>query len=276
MEIVRLSIGRFANMELPEIAPATNTFSAKPRKTTTAASFFGSDDAKKDKTKSATVNGDPKAGATGITTNNRLPPHAETARNDKKPEPDTNKVDKKRVATHKTDSDTTTSKKPPVKAQPKPSIFQKAKKAPPPTEAEKENSPTTGTADDFVGDDDEDDDFLADEIDRRRRNEAQKQEDTKQERQRELATEAREQAILEQAKEKAQLPTVVPSKKRRKRLVETTSMDASGYLHTETQVIWEDVSDEEDVVVKKAPVKKVVSKSGMKQGSLMGFFGKKK
>jgi DNA polymerase subunit Cdc27 len=270
MEIARLSIGRFANMDLPEIAPATNTFSAKPRKTTTAANFFGNDAAKKDKTTPAA---DPKPAAVGTTTKDRPQP-AETTKKDSKPAPDTTtKVDKKRPATHKTDTDATAGKKPPGKTQPKPSIFGNAKKAPPPPEAEKENSPATGTADDFVGDADEDEDFLAEETDRRRRNEAQKREDAKKERQRELATAAREQAIEAQAVEKAQ---PVPSKKRRKRLVEKTSMDASGYLHTETQVIWEDVSDEEDLVVKQAPVKKVATKGGMKQGSLMGFFGKKK
>jgi hypothetical protein len=75
-------------------------------------------------------------------------------------------------------------------------------------------------------------------------------------------------------------------KRRRKKMVEKTTMDQSGYLHTETQEIWEDVpSDEEEPVStikappKLAPVKnkKVATngKSDMKQGSLMGFFKKK-
>ncbi|GKY94898.1 hypothetical protein MPSEU_000454700 [Mayamaea pseudoterrestris] len=73
-------------------------------------------------------------------------------------------------------------------------------------------------------------------------------------------------------------------KRRRKKLVEKTTMDASGYLHTETQEIWEDIpSDEEEVkvapvVAKKAAPKPVASKknaASMKQGSLMGFFKKK-
>ena len=74
-------------------------------------------------------------------------------------------------------------------------------------------------------------------------------------------------------------------RRRRKRLVDKTTMDEHGYLHTETQEIWEDIpSDEEraEEEAKKAkapasirPKKKVVKASGMKQGSLMGFFKKK-
>jgi hypothetical protein len=48
-------------------------------------------------------------------------------------------------------------------------------------------------------------------------------------------------------------------------------------LHTETQELWEDVSDEEEPVVKEAIPKKAQGKSvkHMKQGSLTGFFKKK-
>jgi hypothetical protein len=78
----------------------------------------------------------------------------------------------------------------------------------------------------------------------------------------------------------------LPKKRRRKKMVEKTTMDQSGYLHTETQEIWEDVpSDEEEPVSKikappkLAPVKKkkgaANGKSDMKQGNLMGFFKKK-
>ena len=78
----------------------------------------------------------------------------------------------------------------------------------------------------------------------------------------------------------------LPKKRRRKKMVEKTTMDQSGYLHTETQEIWEDVpSDEEEPVStikappKLAPIKKkkgaANGKSDMKQGSLMGFFKKK-
>ena len=74
-------------------------------------------------------------------------------------------------------------------------------------------------------------------------------------------------------------------RRRRKRLVEKTTMDKDGYLHTEKQEIWEDIpTDEEDEVAKKskpapAPTrpKKTISKvAEMKQGSLKGFFSKKK
>lgn len=74
-------------------------------------------------------------------------------------------------------------------------------------------------------------------------------------------------------------------KRRRKRLVEKTTTDPNGYLHTETQEVWEDVpSDEEEapsLLSKKAPSrlaatkKKGAGKTGMKQGNLMGFFKKK-
>lgn len=79
---------------------------------------------------------------------------------------------------------------------------------------------------------------------------------------------------------------VTRKRARRKKMVEKTCTDEHGYLHTTTEVIWEDVpSDEEDAYItvssrtnkntkttKKTnpPPKKV-----LKQGSILGFFAKK-
>lgn len=82
-----------------------------------------------------------------------------------------------------------------------------------------------------------------------------------------------------------------PKRRRRKRLVTTTSMDAHGYLHTETHEQWEDIlSDEEEIPPKPAAIQPATAatkktslsskkpnsgKSGLKQGSITGFFQKK-
>jgi hypothetical protein len=78
-------------------------------------------------------------------------------------------------------------------------------------------------------------------------------------------------------------------KKRRKKLVEETTVDANGYMRTETITVWEDISDEEvDVKAKpavakpaaapKSKGKSTVKKSGgpKKQAGLASFFAKKK
>jgi len=77
-------------------------------------------------------------------------------------------------------------------------------------------------------------------------------------------------------------------KKRRKKLVEETTVDANGYMRTETITVWEDVSDEEVEVKAKPAVakaaapkpkgKSTVKKSGgsKKQAGLASFFAKKK
>eukprot|EP00984_Skeletonema_dohrnii_P023896 scaffold13000_cov103-Skeletonema_dohrnii-CCMP3373.AAC.3 len=78
-------------------------------------------------------------------------------------------------------------------------------------------------------------------------------------------------------------------KKRRKKLVEETTVDANGYMRTETITVWEDVSDEEVEVKAKPAVAKAaapkpkgksstVKKSGgsKKQAGLASFFAKKK
>ncbi len=77
-------------------------------------------------------------------------------------------------------------------------------------------------------------------------------------------------------------------KKRRKKLVEETTVDANGYMRTETITVWEDVSDDE-VEVKAKPAmtkaaapkpkgKNSMKKSGgtKKQAGLASFFAKKK
>mmetsp|Transcript_24475 Transcript_24475/g.41651 ORF Transcript_24475/g.41651 Transcript_24475/m.41651 type:complete len:492 (-) Transcript_24475:91-1566(-) len=78
-------------------------------------------------------------------------------------------------------------------------------------------------------------------------------------------------------------------KKRRKKLVEETTVDANGYMRTETITVWEDVSDEEVEFKAKPAVAKAaapkpkgksstVKKSGgsKKQAGLASFFAKKK
>jgi hypothetical protein len=150
-----------------------------------------------------------------------------------------------------------------------------------------------GNADDFAGDEDEDDDFLESERQRVSRKKAAAPTKPK--------PKTKPRKIANQPKEDVQEEgEPVPPKvhgamdafaqheektvfqkhhKRRKRLVDKTTMDANGYLHTETQAVWEDVSDDEEerVVVKETIAKKASHKSTkhMKQGSLMGFFKKK-
>lgn len=80
-------------------------------------------------------------------------------------------------------------------------------------------------------------------------------------------------------------------KKRRKKLVEETTVDANGYMRTETVTVWEDVTDDEEVevkaskptVAKAAAAPKPKGKSGVKksggakkQAGLASFFAKKK
>lgn len=157
---------------------------------------------------------------------------------------------------------------------------------------EKENSVNkkVGNADDFVGDEDEDEDFLESERERKRRN------DAREKKTKARATKKTKEPVEEEdddepvdkvhgamdafAQHQEKKPQAVSKNKRRKRLVEKTTMDANGYIHTETQAVWEDVDDEEEeesAPAKAAPVKKAPIKNtkNMKQGSLMGFFKKK-
>lgn len=84
-------------------------------------------------------------------------------------------------------------------------------------------------------------------------------------------------------------------RRRRKKLVDKTTVDENGYLHTETQEVWEDIPSEEEQdpsfskglalpaqISKSRPQelasinsKKKTNKANMKQGNLMGFFQKK-
>jgi hypothetical protein len=80
---------------------------------------------------------------------------------------------------------------------------------------------------------------------------------------------------------------VTKRKRRRKKMETKTTMDASGYLHTETIEVWEDIPSDEDekessIIAQKSHLlgtsnaKNVaVAKANMKQGNLMGFFTKK-
>jgi len=144
---------------------------------------------------------------------------------------------------------------------------------------------SVGTADDFIGDAEEDDDFLEEEEQRRLRNEEREKEENEKEKQRQRVLEKqkieREEEEMKREKESvAAAPTA--GKKRRKKLVEKTTMDDQGYMHTEMVAVWEEV-DEVDVPSQKrvpksnaAPkTKKNKGSEGMKQKTLMGFFAKK-
>ena len=154
---------------------------------------------------------------------------------------------------------------------------------------EKENScnKKVGNADDFVGDEDEDDDFIQEEEDRKRRNAArEKKQRAKKKTQKEVPEQEEEDdepvkvhGAMDAFTQHQEKKPSTHKNKRRKRLVEKTTMDASGYIHTETQAVWEDVEDDEEEPepVKMAPIKKAPVKNtkNMKQGNLMGFFKKK-
>jgi hypothetical protein len=93
--------------------------------------------------------------------------------------------------------------------------------------------------------------------------------------------------VFTQKKEKSAPPVGV--KKRRKKMMEETTVDASGYMRTETITVWEDISDEEVEVSKpsvaKAAAPKSKGKSAVKTGKsggpkkqagLASFFAKRK
>ena len=167
---------------------------------------------------------------------------------------------------------------------------------------EKENAPNLmitemstsgiGNADDFVGDADEDEDFLEEEKLRHNRQLIRQQQEAEKNRQQTRNPERDHHSIsvsdihnasIIQSRQpidddKNQLsssqPATVVAMKRRKKLVNKTTMDEHGYLHTETHVEWEDISvvDEPHVETKKIPVKNTKT---LKQGSLVGFFSRK-
>lgn len=73
-------------------------------------------------------------------------------------------------------------------------------------------------------------------------------------------------------------------KRRRKRMVDKTYTDENGYLYTETKAVWEDVPSSEDEKEPPTNNQRQTNKSkksssqpkAMKQGSLLGFFARKK
>lgn len=138
-------------------------------------------------------------------------------------------------------------------------------------------STTIGNADDFVGDEEESDD---DEV-------------------QEVVVKPNKSKVTTRQEEPTSPPSPQPSspvrgamdafaekepnrkRKRRKKLVEKTSM-VNGYIRTDTEAIWEDVpTDEEEEEEKKTIVKTKTkpaaakSKQSMKQMGMMGFFKKK-
>ena len=246
-------MGQAPSTTTPPPFSATATASKRQgRKTTTAASFFGQSTKKPQAKSKQAANTEPsKTEPTVVKTATKTKTTKQKS---------TNSVSKQAPAS----KSKTSTKKPKKPVDDKKSVVSE----------EKENTPNdmlVGNADDFVGDEDEDDDFLREEEERRRRN-------------RERERREQEQAEAEAQRRRRLLATSLPKgRKRRKRLVEKTTMDANGYLRTETHSVWEEVpSDEEQQDVQrelaskrqtKAPQKKKVQH--LKQGNLMGFFKKK-
>lgn len=168
-----------------------------------------------------------------------------------------------------------------------------------------EKKRNVGNADDFVGDldedddDEEEDDVFAESAPSPKKIKITEKNTTKSE------SEQKEEVMQvddDAQKVEVNLKTISVDKAsneqprrrpKRKKLVEKTTMDASGYLHTETQEVWEEIpSDEDDIVTKQKVTtkkkhcpkvvsnnntkkKKAVTKnSGMKQGKIMSFFKK--
>lgn len=160
-------------------------------------------------------------------------------------------------------------------------------------ENEKENQAKTskvGCVDDFMGDEDDSDDDPM-EVDvaprkkiirgRKQSNKEEKVEEPVSEEEPVLPVRGAMDDFATEAKQRPAAETSTSGRRRRKKLVQKTSMDAQGYLHTETQEIWEDIpSDEEDepIFIPKKPTttqQTSTKKVAMKQGSLLGFFTKK-
>jgi len=167
-----------------------------------------------------------------------------------------------------------------------------------------EEKKSIGNADDFVGDVDDDDDDddsyqapqkeeepVAREFSRNSNNARQSQtadidddDDSLQEEEEDKDSTAKSEPMqIEQPQPKR--------RRRRKKLVQKTTVDESGYLHTETQEIWEEIPSDEEAEKPKAaaPARKPAvgkskkqppkkkggkAKGGMKQGSLHSFFKK--
>jgi hypothetical protein len=308
----RESIQGGRNLEMDPEVPTTSSTSMSsssknrlPKKVTTAAAFFG--DTKKTTKSSTSKNDDKSAPAKASKTVTKAP----------KPTSKKNSTSSDIGGSGNVTKDTTVSKK---------SVAFKANQQ---DEKENKDSGTNdevGNADDFVGDldDDDDDDDDDDVVDvtvketvepvvvrenkkkaasNKRRTIAIDDDDddddyddngkSKKHKEAKLPVTGAMDAFATTS-QKSETADVhddsKPKKRRRKKLVEKTTMDPNGYLHTETQEIWEDVPSDEDEPVSKsisskkappklAPVTKKKSaangKSGMKQGNLMGFFKKK-
>jgi DNA polymerase subunit Cdc27 len=164
---------------------------------------------------------------------------------------------------------------------------------------------TIGNVDDFVGDIEEDDDFLQQEALRQERR--SKAEELQAKRQIVKKTSARPRPPLppnpdspkqimnrhytnplSQSSDGTDAEThtkvaAVPGIKRRKTLVDKTTMDEHGYIHTETVVVWEDLPDDPPLessqphassttISKPSHSRPVKSTTNFKQGTLRGFF----
>lgn len=225
---------------------------SKARTTTTAQTFFGNDKkaaSKKETTKSASSTSS-SAKASG---EKETATTAEPAAKKKKPFFGNASTTKTSSKTKSTKAQSSSSSTP----------------ASPPESEETENNANIGTADDFMGDEDEDEDFEEQETERQKRNATAVEEQKDREKERAARKKARDAAAAPEDEE----PTVSVGKKRLKKMVEKTTMDEHGYMHTETTVVWEEVDDIAPVKPKRKAVK---STKNMKQGNLMGFFAKKK
>jgi hypothetical protein len=152
-------------------------------------------------------------------------------------------------------------------------------------ENEKENNKKVGRVEDLVGD--EDDSEEDEEVAPRKkviRGRKDPKEESVEEKEETPVVEPPVRGAMDDFATEMKRPTAptttTTGRRRRKKLIQKTSMDAQGYLHTETQEVWEDIpSDEEDepVFVPKKPTTQQASnkKVNMKQGSLLGFFTKK-
>ncbi len=186
---------------------------------------------------------------------------------------------------------------------------------------QKENKhANTGNADDFVGDVDEDEEDMREEALRRARKEAEASalaDEKRAKRSRAAAEKRSKRKVLEQShvveesttksgamdnfvakternvEVNSEVPVKENGKKRRRKLVEKTSMDSKGYIHTEMVYEWEDILTDDEENTKPIELKSKIEKSaskvieptkrkttkvgkGLKQTGLMGFFSKKK
>jgi len=256
------------DLQSPNVEPPSSTLpkSTQLRKRTTAKAFFGNSSTSKPSVTKQTGSkivksagpSNPKGAAKNSLEKKNEPSKPAFPKRTKKPEPKTQLPSSKRTKS-------TLGKAVSNAQTPRPSSRKLSKKR----EPARENDRVVGTADDFVGDVDEDEEFLEQDAARRRRNRLREEREQKQ-RER---VEAQAQRLREITAAPV-TPVQMPGRKRRKRLVEKTSMDSNGYLHTETKAVWEEVVVEETVKPKVPKTKKPANKQ-RKQGDLRSFFGKR-